>query len=79
MWYLDGGAFQPQTFGYSGRATSGRRSLANLYDTNLEYRMNPRIVLTGYVGYAQGLAVMETIYPRGKNGSLSLLELLYRF
>ena len=79
LWYLGGGLFQPQTFGYTGRATAGRRSLANLYDTNLEYRMNPRTVLTGYFGYAQGLAVMETIYPRGKNGSFGYLELLYRF
>lgn len=28
-WYSGGGAFQPWTFGYTGRAVSGKRSLEN--------------------------------------------------
>jgi hypothetical protein len=40
---------------------------------NLPYR------LTGYVGYTQGLAVMEQIYPKGKDGKFGYLEALYRF
>jgi hypothetical protein len=31
------------------------------------------------VGYAQGLAVMEQIYPRGKDGRFGYLEFVYRF
>jgi hypothetical protein len=79
LWYSGGGVFQPQTFGYTGRATAGRRSLANLYDTSLEYQVKRNISATAYIGYAQGLAVMEQIYPGGKNGRLGYLELLYRF
>ncbi len=79
LWYSGGGAFQPWTFGYTGRSTSGRRSLANLYDTQLDYRLNPSLTLTGYIGYAQGLAVMEEIYPKGKDGKFGYLEFLYRF
>lgn len=79
LWYSGGGAFQPWTFGYTGRSTSGRRSLANLYDTQLDYRVNPKLTLTGYVGYAQGLAAMEAIYPKGKDGQFGYLEFLYRF
>ncbi len=79
LWYSGGGVFQPWTFGYTGRSTSGRRSLANLYDTSVEYRANRRITLTAYVGYAQGLAAMKEIYAQGKNGQLGYLELLYRF
>jgi hypothetical protein len=79
LWYSGGGVFQPWTFGYTGRSTSGRRSLANLYDTSVEYRANRRITVTAYVGYAQGLAAMKEIYPEGKNGQLGYLELLYRF
>jgi hypothetical protein len=79
LWYSGGGAFQPWTFGYTGRSTSGRRSLGNLYDTNLEYRLKRNVVATGYLGYTQGLAVMEQIYPRGKDGSFGYLEFLYRF
>ena len=79
LWYSGGGAFQPWTFGYIGRPTSGRRSLGNLYDTNFEYRANRNITFTAYLGYTQGLAVMEHIYPQGKNGQFGYLELLYRF
>jgi hypothetical protein len=79
LWYSGGGAFQPWTFGYTGRSTSGRRSLANLYDTSIEYRANGKATFTGYFGYAQGLAVMEQIYPKGKNGKFGYVEALYRF
>jgi hypothetical protein len=79
LWYSGGGVFQPWTFGYSGRSTSGRRSLGNLYDTSLEYRMNRNLTLTGYFGYSQGLAAMEQIYPQGKNARFGYLEGLYRF
>ncbi len=79
LWYAGGGVFQPWTFGYSGRATSGRRSLGNLYDTSVEYRTNRRLTLTGYFGYTQGLAVMEQIYPKGKDGKFGYLEALLRF
>ena len=79
LWYSGGGAFQPTSFGYTGRATSGRKSLANLYDTSLDYQIKRNITATAYVGYAQGLAVMEQIYPRGKDGRFSYLEFVYRF
>ncbi len=79
FWYSGGGVFQPWTFGYTGRSTSGRRSLGNLYDTNLEYRVHPKLTMTGYFGYAQGLAAMEQIYPKGKNAAFGYVEALYRF
>jgi len=79
LWYAGGGVFQPWTFGYIGRSTSGRRSLGNLYDTSVEYRANRRLVLTAYLGYTQGLASMETIYPEDKDGRFGYLELLYKF
>jgi len=79
LWYSGGGVYQPWTFGYTGRPTSGRRSLANFYDTNVEYRVNRKLTLTGYFGYMQGLGSIELIYPRNKNGSYGYEELLYRF
>ena len=79
FWYSGGGPFQPWTFGYTGRSTSGHRSLANLYDANVDYRVNRRLTLTAYLGYAQGLAIMEQIYPQGKDGRFGYLEFLYRF
>jgi hypothetical protein len=79
FWYSGGGAFQPWTFGYSGRATSGRRSLGNLYDTGVEYRAQRHVTVSGYFGYTQGLAAMRQIYPAGKDGEFGYLEMLYRF
>jgi len=79
LWYSGGGAFQPWTFGYSGRATSGARSLANLYDTSIEWRATRALTLTPYFGYAQGKAAMHVIYPQGTNGFLGYLEAVYKF
>ncbi len=79
LWYSGGGLFQPWTFGYSGRATSGKRSLGNLYDTGAEYRVNRRLSLAGYFGYTQGLASLAQIYPAGKDGRFGYLELTQRF
>ncbi len=79
LWYSGGGVFQPWTFGYAGRATSGARSLANLYDVSVEYRMNKFATFTGYFGHAQGLAAMRQIYPRGRNANFGYLEALIRF
>ena len=79
LWYLGGGVFQPWTFGYTGRATGGAKSLANLWDTSIEWRMNRSITATGYFGYAQGRAAIAAIYPHGKSGSLGYLELAYKF
>lgn len=79
LWYQGGGAFQPWTFGYAGRATSGARSLANLYDTSVEYRMRPNVTLTGYYAHAQGLAAISTIYPKGAGANFGYLEMMYKF
>ncbi|HJT89242.1 MAG TPA: alginate export family protein [Bryobacteraceae bacterium] len=79
LWYLGGGVFQPWTFGYTGRATGDAKSLANLYDTSVEWRVNRRVTATGYYGYANGRAAIAAIYPRGRNGALGYLELAYKF
>ncbi|HYL37447.1 MAG TPA: alginate export family protein [Bryobacteraceae bacterium] len=79
LWYSGGGVFQPWTFGYVGRSTSGRRSLGNLYDLSADYRVARNLTLSGYAGYTQGLASLEQIYPLGKDGAFGYLEALYRF
>ncbi len=78
-WYIGGGVYQPWTFGYSARSAVGTRSLANLYDTSVEFRANRNLTLTGYFGYAQGLSVIAQIYPRGSAARLGYIEALWRF
>jgi hypothetical protein len=79
LWYSGGGVYQPWTFGYTGRSTSGRRSLGNLYDTSVEYRPSRKLTLTAYLGYTQGLAAIRAIYTQGQNGHFGYLEATYRF
>ena len=69
LWYSGGGVFQPWTFGYTGRASTGGSSLANLYDTSVEYRFQPNVTFTGYVGYADSRAAVASIYPQGTSGT----------
>jgi len=80
LWYAGGGVYQPWTFGYQGRAvTTTNSGLANLYDVSVDWKVKPAVTLSGYVGYANGADVIRSIYPKGKNGALSYLELNYRF
>jgi hypothetical protein len=79
LWYSGGGAFQPWTFGFTGRPTSGARGLATLYDSSIDYQLNPHVALVGYFGYAIGKSAIAAVYPKGKDGRLGYLELGYRF
>ncbi len=79
LWYIGGGAFQPWSFGYQARPVGGASSLANLYDVSTDWTVNAHVAATVYYGYAQGRAVTQLIYPRGKNGHLGYLELNYKF
>ena len=79
LWYVGGGVYQPWTFGFAGRSTSGQRSLVNLYDVGLDYRLNPHVTISPYFGYMQGRAAIATIYPTGTNGSFGYAELTYQF
>lgn len=79
LWYTGGGVFQPWTFGYQGRAGNGSTSLANLYDVNVDVTINSHLSVTPYYGYAQGKSVIQSIYPKGKDGHLAFLETNFRF
>lgn len=79
LWYLGGGAFQPWTFGYIGRTTSGNRGLATLYDIGVDYNPTPKWSISGYYAHAQGHSIMRSIYPSGKNANFGYIEVTRRF
>ena len=79
LWYTGGGAFQPWTFGFSGRPSNGNTGLATLYDISGDYKWRHGISLGLYFGYAQGGPVIKKIYPANSNGALGFTELNYRF
>lgn len=79
LWYLGGGAFQPQTFGYTGRPSNGHRGLANVWDISADYQVTRSFSTTLYYGHAWGKSVIAKIYPKDANGQLIFLETNYHF
>ena len=79
LWYLGGGAFQPQTFGYTGRPSNGHRGLANVWDLSADYQVTRNFACTLYYGHAWGKSVIEKLYPKDANGQLAFLETNFRF
>lgn len=79
LWYLGGGAFQPKTFGYTGRSSKGNRSLANVWDLSADYQVTHAFGIGLYYAHAWGKAVIASIYPKDPNGQFAYLESNLRF
>jgi len=79
LWYLGGGAFDDQSFGYVGRASEGGRHLADVWDLSVDVRLGPQWSLGGFVAWAKGATVIRSIYgPGDVDGSFGYLEVNYR-
>ncbi len=79
LWYSGGGAFQPKTFGYTGRPSNNFRSLANVLDVSADYQITRSFSTTFYYGHAWGETVIAKIYPKDPNGQLFFLETNFHF
>jgi hypothetical protein len=79
LWYSGGGAFQPKTFGYTGRPSNKFRGLGNVWDLSADYQLTSSFSTTLYYGHAWGKSVIATIYPNDANGQLIFLETNYHF
>jgi alginate export protein len=79
LWYGGGGAFQPKTFGYTGRASGGDRSLANVWDVSLDVPLRYGFSITTYYARAWGKSVIASIYPAGTGAQFGYVETNYRF
>jgi hypothetical protein len=79
LWYSGGGAFEPETFGYTGRPSNGATPLAGLWDISGDYTVNRHVGVTIYYGHATSRAVPEAIYAGGGNLHFAYLETLLRF
>jgi hypothetical protein len=78
LWYSGGGAYQPWTFGYTGRTSNGHSGLATLYDLSADWNVQKHFMLGLYYGHAAGKSVMQSIYPKGSNANLGFVELTFR-
>ena len=65
LWYAGGGAFQEGTFGYTGRASGGHKSLGTLFDLSADISVTPTTTITFYGAGVRGGGVQSTIYPAG--------------
>ncbi len=79
QWYLGGGAFQKNTFGYTGRPSNGQKTLGTMVDFSLDYAVTPTTALTFYIAGVRGGGVTKYIYPDGGNCRFAYLELTKRF
>jgi hypothetical protein len=79
LWYSGGGAFQPKTFGYTGRPSNGHQGLANVWDVSADYQITHSFSTTLYYGHAWGKAVISALYPNDANGQLIFLETNFHF
>jgi hypothetical protein len=79
LWYQGGGAYQPWSFGYTGRPSNGNRGLATLYEISADYAFNKAWSFTAYYGHANGKLVPAAIYSNDKNSNFGYLEATYRF
>jgi Alginate export len=79
LWYSGGGAFQPKTFGYTGRPSNGFQGLGNVWDLSADYQLTRSLSTTLYYGHAWGKSVIAKIYPKDAAGQLIFLETNYHF
>ncbi|HYM08653.1 MAG TPA: alginate export family protein [Terriglobales bacterium] len=79
LWYSGGGAFQPKTFGYTGRPSNNFSSLAKVWDLSADYQITRSVSATLYYGHAWGEAVIAKLYPKDPNGQLIFLETNFHF
>jgi hypothetical protein len=79
LWYVGGGAFQKQSFGYTGRPSGGQRKFANVVDLSVDYQIDSQTTLTLYAAHAEGKAIVSNLFPNGSNANLVYIELIRRF
>ncbi len=79
LWYSGGGAFQPWSFGYTGRPSNGPSGLVTLYDASADLNLNRHASIGLYYGHAAGKRVVQAIYPDGEDANLGYVELLLKF
>jgi hypothetical protein len=79
LWYNGGGAFQKETFGYTGRPSGGHAGFATIFDLSADYQFDAQTAFTFYVAHASGKAVIRNIYPNGPNAHFVYVELNRRF
>jgi len=75
---VGGGAFEDETFGYTGRPSGGARGLATILDLGLTVSPAPWINVEAYGTLALEGDVIRGIYPEAGTGRFAYLEVELR-
>ena len=78
LWYVGGGAFEDETFGYAGRPSGGARGLSTVIDLSLAVAPAAWITLEAYGALALEDDVIRAIHPDAGAGRLAYLEVELR-
>ncbi|HSB10123.1 MAG TPA: alginate export family protein [Blastocatellia bacterium] len=82
LWYVGGGAFQKNTFGYVGRPAGGKKTMGTMFDLSADLSLGSRTTMTFYAAGVRGGGVARSTYPLGGDNPLAHLfyiELSQRF
>jgi hypothetical protein len=78
LWYIGGGPFEDESFGYTGRPSGGARGLATILDLAVAVAPVSWANLEAYVALAFEGDVIRGIYPDAGAGRLAYLEVELR-
>jgi Alginate export len=79
LWYQGGGAYQPWTFGFTGRPSNNQNGLGTLFDISGDYIVNTHLNFGLYYAHVTGKLVAQTNYPADKDANLGFIELNLKF
>lgn len=77
-WYLGGGAFAKDDFGFAARPSNQFQNLATLADLSVDVRIGSQWTVGVYGARASAGRVIEAIYPTRPSGWFGYLEAEYR-
>lgn len=78
LWYLGGGAFEDETFGYTGRPSGGARGLSTILDLSVTVTPARWLTLEAFGALALEDDVIRGTYPGAGTGRLAYLEVELR-
>ena len=79
LWYLGGGAYDNEVFGFTGRPANGHTSFASVPDISADWQVSKNVALNFYYAYAQGKTVVAAIYPTDRNMQYGYVEFVYHW
>jgi hypothetical protein len=78
LWYLGGGAFEDESFGYAGRPSGAARGLSTVLDLSVTVTPARWITLEAFGAIATAGDVIDATYPGAGAGRLAYLEIELR-